>query len=126
VVLRTEGIGQGPIQALDLLDHHQRPQGSQVLLLLHFQEEGAEGSSLAMGAMNLIALMLTAEGLKDSTQEKALKEVRVVDLEGEEGSEGASVMLAEGDFRRETGEATVMITGVILMEQGAEGVQGDL
>ena len=128
MALKTEAIGQGPIQAPDLLAHHLRAtlaRGSQVLLLPS-QEEEEEGHSLAMAAMNLIALMLTGEGLKDITQERALKEVRVVDSEEEEGSGGASVMLAEGDFLRVTGEVTATIMEVILMEQEAEGVQGDL
>ena len=128
MALKTEAIGQGPIQAPDLLALHLRAalaRGSQVLLL-HSREEGEEGPSLAMGAMNLTASMLTGEGLKDTTQERALKEVRVVDSEEEGGSGGASVMVAEGDFLRVTGEVTVMIMEVILMEQEAEGVQGDL
>ena len=79
-----------------------------------------------MGAMSQIALMPTGEGLKDTTLERALKEVRVADLEEEGGSGGASVMLSEGDFLRATGEASVTIMEVILMEQEAEGVQGDL
>ena len=78
-----------------------------------------------MGAMNLIALMLTGEVSRDTTQERALKEVRVVDLEEEEGTGGTSVMLSEGVFLRVTGEASVTIMEVILMEQEAEEVQGD-
>jgi len=123
VALRTEAIGQGPIQAPDLLAPHLRAalaRGSQVLLL-HSREEGEEGPSLAMGAMNLTASMLTGEGLKDTTQERALKEVQVVDSEEEEG-----LMVAEGDFLRVAGEVTVTIMEVILMEQEAEAVQGDL
>ena len=129
MALRTEGTGQGPIQAPDLLAHHLRAaalaQGSQVLLLHSQEEEGEEVVSLAMGVMNLIALMLMGEGLKDTTLERALKEIRVVDLEEEEGSEGASVMLSEVDFLRVTGEGSVTIMEVILMEQEAGGVQGD-
>ena len=67
--MRTEAIGQGPIQAPDLLAPHLRAtlaQGSQVLLL-HSREEGEEGLSLAMEEVNLIGLMLTGEGLKDTT-----------------------------------------------------------
>jgi len=128
VALRTEGIGQGPIQVPDLPGLHLRAtlaQGSQVLLL-HSQEEGEEGPSLVMGAMNLTVSMLMGEGLKDTIQERALKEVQVVDLEEEEASGEASVMLAEGDFLRVTGEVTVMTMEVILMEQEAAEVQGDL
>merc|ERR1719391_1422852 len=62
---------------------------------------------------------------RDTTQERALKEVRVVDLEEEEGSGGASVMLSEGVFLRVTGEVSVTIMEVILTEQEAEEVQGD-
>ena len=130
MALRTEAIGQGLIQAPDLLAPHLRAaalaQGSQVLLLHSQEEEGEEVVSLAMGAMNLIALMLMGEGLKDTTLERALKEVRVVDLEEEGDSGGASVMLSEVDFLRATGEGSVMIMEVILMEQEAGGVQGDL
>jgi len=70
VALRTAGIALALIQVLVLLDHRSRETpGFQVLLLTSREEEGEERSP-AMEAMNLIALMRTGVGLRDTIQDR--------------------------------------------------------
>ena len=68
--MRTAGIALALIQVLVLLDHRSRETpGFQVLLLTSREEEGEERSP-AMEAMNLIALMRTGVGLRDTIQDR--------------------------------------------------------
>ena len=70
MALRTAGIALALIQVLVLLDHRSRETpGFQVLLLTSREEEGEERSP-AMEAMNLIALMRTGVGLRDTIQDR--------------------------------------------------------
>ena len=68
--MRTAGIALALIQVLGLLDHRSRETpGFQVLLPTSQEEEGEEPSP-AMEAMNLIALMRTGVGLRDTIQDR--------------------------------------------------------
>ena len=70
MALRTAGIALALIQVLALLDHRSRETpGFQVLLLTSREEEGEERSP-AMEARNLIALMRTGVGLRDTIQDR--------------------------------------------------------